>query len=210
MTGKMRRLTLFAAALAVLTAAGAASAAPSETLSPPGGARFKSPSVRVVPAPLTRALRVRSASRTQRAVLRAAASATTEALPAGEFPGFAFCGFDDAWIWPAYAPLHDMTLTRTHIAHSYTGDFTDAYVEPAPWYVIHVGPYYYYYEIDTAQIVWGPGTYAESAIQLLYGDPHYHAFVNEVFYVDNGIPSASTFTLLDVVYQTTAPYVCGP
>ena len=211
-SGTFRRLVVAVAALLALTAATAATAAPA---SPRAGARFDGrPSSTAVrfPTRVTRTLPVRAAGETRRAVLRAVARATPGSLAADAYSGFAYCGDDEAYFWPVDAPGHDMTVTRTHFVHSTSGTFADAVVESSPDYIVQVGPDFYAYNIEWAEVWGGPWSYFWSWLWYdQWENTDYLAFVNEVVYVDNGTASTSTFELLDVVGPTiTSANVCRP
>jgi hypothetical protein len=215
MAGNVWRLftavVVVATALAASVAATAAPAGQSFVLQQ-GVERSSLAQMLPLPTGITRTLSARPSRRVQREVLQAASSLTATALPPTELPGFAYCDDDFAKVWPAFAPLHDVTVTRNHFIFSQSGDFTDATVSSVGWYFLQLGSTYYTLNIDPLE-VYGPWTYVETWTRLNMGSGSttYVAFVNEVFYIDDGVRSPSSFELLQTAGNTPdSPYVCQP
>ena len=126
-------------------------------------------------------------------------SAATAQLAAGEFPGFAYCGNDIAYVWPADAPTHDMTLTRTYAVHSASGTFSDAVVDPSPFYIAQVGQDYTFWDIQAAAVAYGPTIYADAWLDFdLTGNNDYVIFINEVTFLD-GANMTTEYHLVDAL-----------
>jgi hypothetical protein len=200
-------------ALVVLAAATMAVAAPSSARTERQfGARAAGPALHLSPA-LRQALRAGRVATAKRTVARSAAQGLSANLGPGEHPGFAYCGNDYAYAWPAYAPTHDVTLTRTFFVFSTSGNFSDAVVEPGPYYVIQIGEDYYLYEIEAGQVVYGPTEYADGWVPFyLPGNDDYLLLINQVITIDGGVAATPEYHTLTAIGPsvTTPPNVCRP
>ena len=155
---------------------------------------------------LKRVLRSGRATAARRAVARSATRGATADLGPGEHPGFAYCGNDYAYTWPAYAPEHDFTLTRTYFVSSVIGNFSDAVVEPGPYYVIQVGEDYYLYDIELGQVVDGPTEYADAWVPYYSpANTDYFVYYNEIITFDGGSPNPPEYHLLTAIGPSVNP-----
>jgi hypothetical protein len=208
--GSIRLLVLVALAVGALAAATAAPAAKGDFQARELGRAAHGKAAARLPATVKRALRAQTSVRSAGALLGSAVQA--EQLGPGEFPGFAYCGDDVAYIWPADAPGQDATITRTYIIYSESGNFTDAVVDPSPFYVVQVGPDFYIYDIEAAEVVYGPTNYPDAWLELdLTGNTDHVVFVNEVTTLDAG-SAATEYVLIETLgpSETGTPNVCQP
>ena len=205
----VRLVVVLALAVAALVAVSVAPAASGEWGQRQSARQQGEVSV-LLPVSVQRALRGRATVTSGRAVLR---SASAGELAAGAFPGFAYCGDDVAWVWPADAPGHDVTVTRTYAVYSANGTCGDAVVEPSPYLLVRVGLDYYIYDIGLAEVVYGPTNFADAWIELdLFGNSDSVFFVNEITFVDGGVASEPEYVLVEALgpSEIGASNVCQP
>jgi hypothetical protein len=206
MQGLLRVLLPLAVVASALIATSAAPAANADWGHRAGPAAV--PAGKLAPS-IRRAVRTLPAARSGKAVVR---GAETAQLAAGEFPGFAYCGADVAYAWPADAPNHDMTITQTFAVTSANGTFSDAVVSASPYYVIQVGQNYYFWDIALGEVAYGPTSYADAWLDFdLTGNTDYVLFVNAVSTIDGG--TASTESVLLDAFGTSevgTTNVCRP
>jgi hypothetical protein len=208
------RLVLSCLALLVALAAATASAAgPSASGERQFGAGATTgEALRLKPA-LRRALAANRVGAARRAATRQATLGGSFGLEPGEYPGFAYCGNDVVYAWPADAPSHDITLTRTHFVFSANGTFNDAVVEPGPYYVIQTGGDFYLYDIEFGEVVYGPTEYADAWVPYyLPENTDRVAFMHEILTADGGMFAPAQFTFVTAVGPTvvTPPFICQP
>jgi hypothetical protein len=210
MRGLFRVAIALVLLVSALTAASAAPAANGEWSHSSSG-RTATKATGKVPASVKRALRAQ-AGRTAGEAKIASAVGPLQLGP-GEYAGFAYCGNEIAWIWPADAPGHDVTVTRTYVVSSASGNFDDYVVDPSPYYVIQIGTDYYIYDIDLGQVIYGPTNYADAWVELsLLGNTDSVLFVNEITFIDGGVASAPEFVWVEALGPTElgASNVCQP
>jgi len=210
MRALLRLAIVLALAASALTAASAAPAA-SGDWGQRGTGRTTAKGAGKVAASVKRALRAQATVKSGPALVDTAAR--LEQLAPGESPGFAYCGDGIVWIWPADAPVHDMTVTRTYVVSSASGNFGDYVADPSPYYVVQVGTDYYLYDIGLGEVVYGPTNYADAWIEVdLTGNTDSVLFVNEITFVDGGTASAPQYVLVDAFGPTEVgtSNVCQP
>jgi hypothetical protein len=200
-------LTSLLIALAALVAATAATAAPAaKPAQREFGHALGKASAAQLPSELRRVVRSAAARKVDRKAVVSAA------LAEGEFAGFGYCADGEVFIWPADAPSHQATITRTHVVSSASGDFTDAQVSSSPFFLIQQGPDYLLFD-TTIPDLFGPFSFPDAWISLGFPAENTDTIliVNEVTTVDNDTAAPAEFDVLPVLGPTaTSPITCVP
>jgi hypothetical protein len=165
-----------------------------------------------LPTKVARALERGSTAGAERAAVSAARRGVSAQLAAGEFEGFAYCGNDIAFVWPADAGSHQLTITRTFALFSPMGDFSDTQVVPSDAFVVQIGTDFVFLDATTLDVVYGPTNYADAWGEWDFMGDGKVVFVNQIITVDNNVAAAPEFVVLQALGTSvvTAPNVCQP